>query len=90
LLEKHPLEAIFATAIAVDSPLVRERLELYLTELRYIKPILDGDDLKEMGVPPGRRLGNTLRAVHNAKLDGRVRTEGEERELVQNWLSQCK
>jgi tRNA nucleotidyltransferase (CCA-adding enzyme) len=86
LLEKHPLEAIFATAIAVDSPLVREQLELYLTELRYIKPILDGDDLKEMGVPPGRRLGNTLRALHNAKLDGRVRTEGEERELVQRLL----
>jgi tRNA nucleotidyltransferase (CCA-adding enzyme) len=37
-------------------------------------PILMGRHLKDLGVPPGRRMGEILRAVFEQQLDGTVRT----------------
>jgi len=56
--------------------------------LRYVKISLDGEYLKQMGIPPGLRLGEILRALHDAKLDQIVKTREEEEELVHRWLSQ--
>ena len=50
-------------------------------------PMLNGDDLKQMGVPAGRKMGRMLRELKYARLDGRVATEKEEQELIQQWLS---
>lgn len=90
LLKKHSPVAISAAAIATDSKAVRQQLELYLTELRHIKPALNGDDLKEMGIPPGRKLGQVLRALHDARLDGKVQTRQEEEELALRLISKAR
>jgi tRNA nucleotidyltransferase (CCA-adding enzyme) len=87
LLEDYSHDSVLAAAIATDSHLIQSRLELYLNELRYIKPALDGDDLKGMGVPPGRKLGNMLWVVHDAKLNGKVTTRADEEELVRKLLA---
>jgi tRNA nucleotidyltransferase (CCA-adding enzyme) len=87
LLKGYSPEAITATVIATDSPLIRERLELYLSELRHIKLILNGDDLKPQGVSPGRKMGELLRALLDARLNGEVKTEEDERRLVHRLLS---
>jgi tRNA nucleotidyltransferase (CCA-adding enzyme) len=86
LVEGYLLNAILATALATDSQLVRQRLELYLTELRYVKPALSGDDLQAMGISPGRRLGQVLRALHDARLDGEVQTREQEEDLARGLL----
>jgi poly(A) polymerase len=40
-------------------------------------PFISGDDLKKMGILPGRQLGRILDAVKNAQLDGAVQTRHE-------------
>ncbi len=90
LLNVYFPESILAVAIASDLSVVRQRLELYLSKLRYVEPALSGDDLKEMGVPVGRKLGQVLRTLHDARLDGKIRTRGEERKLARSLLSRVE
>jgi tRNA nucleotidyltransferase (CCA-adding enzyme) len=86
LLEHYSPEAILANALASDSSLARQRLHLFLDELRYVKLSLDGEDLKRLGASPGSRLGRMLQALHEAKLDGEAKTRQEEEELAGRWL----
>jgi tRNA nucleotidyltransferase (CCA-adding enzyme) len=86
VLKRYSAEAITACALACDSAAVRSRLELYLSDLRRVKLFLNGEDLKEMGVVPGPRLGKMLKALHEARLDNRVNTREEEEALVRHWI----
>jgi tRNA nucleotidyltransferase (CCA-adding enzyme) len=88
LLEDYLPLSILANALATESTLLRQRLHLYLDKMRYVKISLDGEGLKQMGLSPGLRLGEILRALHDAKLDQIVKSREEEEELVHRWLSQ--
>ena len=90
LLERHRPQTILAAALATDSGMVKQQLALYLSNLRFVAPSLDGDDLKQMGVPPGKRLGWLLQALKDARLDGKVTTRKGEQELVRQWLIESK
>ncbi|MCD5412719.1 MAG: hypothetical protein LR006_01215, partial [Dehalococcoidia bacterium] len=81
-LNRHLPQVIEAAAIASEVPIVRQRLDLYLKRLRHVKPELCGDDLRSMGVPPGRKMGRILRALQAAKLDQTVVTREDEEALV--------
>lgn len=88
LLREYSLTSVQACCVAVESALVRERLNLYLTRWRHVRTGLDGAALQQLGVPSGPRLGRMLKALQDAKLDGRIETREDETELVQHWLSQ--
>ena len=51
---------------------VRRRIWQYLTCYSTVKPLLDGNDLKNMGYKPGRQFKQMLDAVLTATLDGEV------------------
>jgi tRNA nucleotidyltransferase (CCA-adding enzyme) len=74
--------AITAHSITTNSATVREHMQAFLTRFRYIKPSLTGDDLIEMGIPPGPEIKELLQRLHEARLDGEVRSKREENELV--------
>ncbi|GAH69683.1 unnamed protein product, partial [marine sediment metagenome] len=59
---------------------------LFLTRLRYVKPALNGDDLKIMGIALGPRIKEILNLLHEARLDGKVTSKKDEVELVKGWL----
>ena len=84
-LHGYTPHAIQANALASESPAVSRHLQLYLTKLRYVKLLLNGEDLQRMGVPPGPQLGKLLEALHEARLNGEVRTREEEEKLVLAW-----
>jgi hypothetical protein len=88
LLREYSPTSILACAIAADSALIQDRLNLYLTRWRHVRTRLDGEALKRLGVPSGPRLGQMLKALQEAKLDGEVEGREDETELVQRWLSQ--
>ena len=88
LLREYSPTSVLACAIASDSALVQERLHLYLDRWRHVRTSLDGNALQKLGVPSGPRLGEILKALHEAKLDGKTRSKEDETELVQRWLSQ--
>ncbi len=86
LLRDYDTASIEGCALATDDPLVEQRLELYLKELRQVKPLLDGNDLIALGVPEGPEVGRLLDAILTARLDGLLSTREEEENLVRRSL----
>ncbi len=85
LLHGYSPSAIMANSLASDSPLVHQHLEIYLNELRHVKPALNGDDLIKMGIAPGPRIKEILQQLHEARLDGKVTSKEDEEEMVRGW-----
>jgi len=81
LREYEPL-AIQVNAIASDSSMVHHHLQLFLTELRYVRTSLNGEELKRLGISAGPEMGQVLQVLHKAKLDGEVRTKADEKKLA--------
>jgi len=52
----------------------RERVRALDVALRPPEPLLKGRDLLALGLPPGPRVGEVLRAVYEKQLDGTVAT----------------
>ena len=84
-IHDYSLTAITANSLATDSPVVRQHIQTFLTRLRYTKPALTGNDLLKMGIAPGPRIKEILRRLHEARLDGKVKSKKEEEGLVRGW-----
>ncbi len=80
LLHGYSAQAIQTNALASKSPIASQYLQLHLGKLRYIKPLLNGDDLKRIGILAGPQIGEILNTLRMARLNGEVKTrKGEER-----------
>ena len=66
--------------------LLKRRLAVYMKS-RTVKAALTGRDLQAMGLQPGPRYKTILEKLLDARLDGTVITEAEERALVRKWLT---
>lgn len=64
----------------------KEILNKYLSEWWGIKPKTTGHDLKKRGIPPGPKYNEILRRLRAAWLDGEVKTEEEEKKLLDTIL----
>jgi len=82
LLHGYSPVAITANSLASNSPIVRQNIQLFRNKLRYVKPVLTGDDLKRMGISPGPRIKEILNRLHEARLDGKITSKQGEEELV--------
>lgn len=87
LLEEHSDAALAILAIATDDERVRERIELFRTQLRDVQTELTGDDLKKMGIPPGPAYKQILTRLRAARLDGEISTRAQEIEWVNQSVS---
>jgi tRNA nucleotidyltransferase (CCA-adding enzyme) len=63
------------------------RLNQFVTVWRHVKTILTGNDLREMGVPPGPIYGQLLDDLLSARLDGQVESEADERAFLKEQLT---
>ncbi|MCP9456550.1 MAG: CBS domain-containing protein [Nitrospira sp.] len=62
--------------------LVKRRISAFLTTYQHVKPILSGTALQAMGLKPGPQFKEILSRLLDAKLNGIVKTEAEERAFV--------
>jgi tRNA nucleotidyltransferase (CCA-adding enzyme) len=76
--------------LCTQSERVRQRLWRYETELRHVQPTVDGEYLKELGLKPSPVFSKLLNAVRDARLDGQIQTEEEEKSLVDSLLEQWR
>jgi tRNA nucleotidyltransferase (CCA-adding enzyme) len=100
LLEKFSLEALYTAWLSVltspSSPplpgegkkerLVQQYIELFVGELRGVRPAINGETLKRWGVAPGPKYRQALIALLDAKLDGQVTTPADEEAFVRAHL----
>ena len=88
LLESLSIEAVSALWLTNGNNTVCQNLHRYFTELRYVEPALDGQDLLRLGVPPGPLVGQILGRLRDDALDGRVTTEAGQRRLVEELMAE--
>jgi tRNA nucleotidyltransferase (CCA-adding enzyme) len=88
LLDGSDAEQRLVLRLATDSWLVRQRLDQYSQRLEGIRPILDGDDLRAMGIKPGRIYRTILDRLRDARLDGQVGSRAEEEQLVRSIFAE--
>ena len=81
-LQPMSLEALLFMMAKTVREETRRAASEHITKLRYVRPLLTGNDLKEMGYTPGPIFGTVLGTLKNARLDGMVTTTREERALV--------
>ena len=81
--------AILGCALSVGDSAAAQRLTLYLTELRHVKPMLNGTDLIALGVPQGPRIGELLFDLLECRLDRKIQSRQDEINFIQSYLS-CK
>ena len=80
-------ESVKVNTLLSDSPHVKEMLEVYLTDVRYVKPCLSGRDLISLGASQGPMVGKILRNLRAAKIEGKISTRDEEVQLAESYIS---
>jgi tRNA nucleotidyltransferase (CCA-adding enzyme) len=58
----------------------------YLTELRNVKTLLTGDDLKHMGIQPGPVYAKILGGLLDEKMKGRLKSREDEEKFVKHVI----
>ncbi|MYA28045.1 MAG: CCA tRNA nucleotidyltransferase [Nitrospira sp. SB0666_bin_27] len=83
-----PEETLMFLMAKTRSKRTKQKIVDMLTAYRRMKPILNGTDLKTMGFKPGPLYNRILERLLDARLDGTVETETDERRLVQQLAKQ--
>jgi len=81
-LKNIDYDALVAYYVWTDSALVRERIDLYIEELKDVKSFLNGEDIVALGIPEGPAIGKILERLLYARVNGEITTRAEELELA--------
>ena len=81
-LEKIPLLSIYVLWLVSKVPALKE----FLVKWRHVKTTITGDDLKLRGILAGPRYKKILSQLRAAWLDGKVKNDKEEKELLNTLL----
>jgi len=75
-------EAVVFLLASAKSESVKRLIRAYLTTYRHVTPSLTGASLKSLGLKPGPQFKTILGRLLDARLDGDVKNEAGERELL--------
>ena len=89
LLSSSTEVALIAAYVASDDPVARRHMEAFQHTLRHIKPRIDGDYLRALGLAPGPDFGRILTHVQDAILNGKIHTQEEEEAMVQDLIKRA-
>ena len=90
ILDSKSPEAVSAWMKLTDSAEVSASLGRFTGQLRGMRGALSGHQLLEMGVPQGPVVGEILARLREARLDGLVTGEEEERALALALIGECR
>jgi tRNA nucleotidyltransferase (CCA-adding enzyme) len=86
ILDGRASVAVWTTGLIETDEQARDACMAYLERWRHVRPRLNGDDLLALGVPPGVKIGETLRMLRRAVIEGRAPTRDDEVELVKSEI----
>jgi tRNA nucleotidyltransferase (CCA-adding enzyme) len=86
LLAGQRLEVLLFVLAKTSSDVAKHQIVAYLDTYRFVKPQLSGHDLRAMGLTPGPLFRTVLDRVLEARLNGEITNDAEERALVQRLI----
>lgn len=89
-LSGFELETVLFAMALTKEEVVKKEISRYFLELRKVKPVLTGRDLKNLGIEPGPIYSNILREVLAGKLRGELKTREDEERFVKEKLAGLK
>jgi len=78
LLRPIYTESLLFAMAKTDKNYIKMTISLYFTQLKRTHCLLNGEDLKNLGIAPGKIFKRILDDLLEAKLDGRVKSKKEE------------
>jgi tRNA nucleotidyltransferase (CCA-adding enzyme) len=81
-LSDAPIETLLFSMAATRDEKKKKEISQFLVELRKVKPLLKGRDLKRLGMPEGPLYSKVLRELLDERLRGRLRTEDDEKKYL--------
>ncbi|HMK60076.1 MAG TPA: CBS domain-containing protein [Dissulfurispiraceae bacterium] len=87
LLIDCEIEALLFSMASLQDNEKKKAISQYLLELRTIKPLINGEDLKSLGVQPGPLYSKIFGEVLNEKLVKKLPTKQDEIEFVRKNIS---
>jgi tRNA nucleotidyltransferase (CCA-adding enzyme) len=82
LLSDAPIETLLFSMAGTKEEKKKKEISQFLVELRKVKPLLKGRDLKKLGMPEGPLYSKVLRELLDERLRGRLRTEEDEKRYL--------
>jgi len=79
-------ETVLLLVAKAKSGSVKRQVSAYFTAYQRTKPSLTGADLRALGLKPGPLYKRILGRLLDARLDGDVNSEADERELVKKFI----
>jgi tRNA nucleotidyltransferase (CCA-adding enzyme) len=80
--------ALLVTWLMIDNTLARERIQRYMLDWRHIKTVATGHTLRAMGLRPGPRFRVILERLREARLDGEITSDSEEKQRLQQLVDE--
>ncbi len=87
ILSGYSTDSLVAIQAAEKSAAIQKSINLYMSKLSVIKPIIKGSDLIKVGLSQGPKVQCVLNKLLYARLDGQVKTKDDELRLVYKWLA---
>ena len=87
LLDQFSLVSVQTNALLAESPQIKSAMELYLNRLRHVRPSLRGKDIIALGADQGPLVGEVLRELNNARIEGRIATRQEEVQMAKEYIA---
>jgi tRNA nucleotidyltransferase (CCA-adding enzyme) len=82
-LSDAPALAVYGFFLSTGNEIIREAVRNYAENWQYITLSIDGNDLKEMGIPPGPIYRRILTRMKAGRLDGKFKNEAEEKKYLE-------
>ncbi len=82
LLADIPVEILLFSMAGTKDEKKKKEISQFLLELKKVKPLLKGRDLKKLGIPEGPLYSKILRELLDERLRGRLKTEEDEKKYL--------
>ncbi|MEE8399404.1 MAG: CBS domain-containing protein [Desulfobacterales bacterium] len=85
-LSEFKIELILFMMATTKQEEVKRLISYYYTHLKHVTTSLKGKDLLEIGIPPSPVYREILQAICDARLDGQLNSESDERDFVKTYV----
>lgn len=87
LLRPYAPRVLLAVRILHEDSPVAALIDRFADEWQYVQTAVTGHDLRQMGLPPGPQYGRLLERLLDARLDGEISDEAEERAMLAKLIA---